>query len=85
MAPLIVNKEIFGVVAIIRRNRDTVFSDDDYDRAKIFIEYASITLDSLYSYAQLLEKQEIEREVNKLRVPAFLMNRSSFTGSSGSN
>ena len=64
VAPLMVNKEIFGVVAIIRRNRDKVFSDDDFDRAKIFIEYASITLDSLYSYAQLLEKQEIEREVN---------------------
>jgi sigma-B regulation protein RsbU (phosphoserine phosphatase) len=64
VAPLIVNKEIFGVVSIIRRNRTKVFTDDDYDRAKIFIEYASITLDSLYSYAQLLEKQEIEREVN---------------------
>jgi sigma-B regulation protein RsbU (phosphoserine phosphatase) len=64
VAPLIVNKEIFGVVAVTRRNRDNLFNDDDYDRAKIFIEYASITLDSLYSYAQLLEKQEIEREVN---------------------
>lgn len=62
--PLIVNKEVFGVAAIIRRKKDSFFADLDYERAKIFVEYASLTLDSLYNYSQLLEKQEIEREVN---------------------
>lgn len=64
LAPLIVNKEVFGVVAMMRRKRDNLFSEDDFERARIFIEYASLTLDSLYNYSQLLEKQEIEREVN---------------------
>jgi sigma-B regulation protein RsbU (phosphoserine phosphatase) len=62
--PLIVNKEVFGVAAIIRRKKDAFFTELDYDRSKIFVEYASLTLDSLYSYSQLLEKQEIEREVS---------------------
>lgn len=64
LAPLIVNKEVFGIVALMRRKRDNLFNDADFERARIFIEYASLTLDSLYNYSQLLEKQEIEREVN---------------------
>jgi sigma-B regulation protein RsbU (phosphoserine phosphatase) len=62
--PLIVNKEVFGVVAICGRRKHIYFSELDFERAKIFAEFASLTLDSLYSYAQLLEKQEIEREVS---------------------
>lgn len=64
VVPLIVNKDVFGVVAIMRRKRDNLFTDLEYERSRIFIEYASLTLDSLYNYAQLLEKQEIEREVS---------------------
>ncbi|KGE71561.1 PP2C family protein-serine/threonine phosphatase [Spirochaeta lutea] len=62
--PLHVNKEIFGILSIIHRRRENLFSQADYERTKIFSEYASLTLDSLYNYSQLLEKQEIEREVN---------------------
>ena len=62
--PLIVNKELFGVLSIVNRTRGKFFSPLDNERFKIFAEYASLTLDSLYNYSQLLEKQEIEREVN---------------------
>lgn len=62
--PLIVNKDVFGVISIMRRSKDSLFTDLEYERSRVFVEYASLTLDSLYNYAQLLEKQEIEREVN---------------------
>jgi len=62
--PLLVNKDVFGVLAICLRKKDYLFTELDFERAKVFAEYASITLDSLHSYAQLLEKQEIEREVS---------------------
>jgi sigma-B regulation protein RsbU (phosphoserine phosphatase) len=62
--PLIVNKELFGVLSIVNRTRGKFFSPLDFERFKIFAEYASLTLDSLYNYSQLLEKQEIEREVS---------------------
>lgn len=62
--PLIVNNEVFGVVSVIRRSPRKLFSDLDYERSKVFVDYASLTLDSLYNYTQLMEKQEIEREVS---------------------
>lgn len=62
--PLIVNNEVFGIVSVIHRTKRQLFTELDYERCKVFVEYASLTLDSLYNYSQLLEKQEIEREVN---------------------
>ncbi len=62
--PLVVNGEVFGIVSVIHRTKRQLFSELDFERCKVFVEYASLTLDSLYSYSQLLEKQEIEREVN---------------------
>jgi sigma-B regulation protein RsbU (phosphoserine phosphatase) len=62
--PLIVNNEVFGVVSVIHRTKRQLFTELDYERCKVFVEYASLTLDSLYNYSQLLEKQEIEREVS---------------------
>jgi sigma-B regulation protein RsbU (phosphoserine phosphatase) len=62
--PLMVNNEVFGIVSVIHRTKRQLFTELDYERCKVFVEYASLTLDSLYNYSQLLEKQEIEREVN---------------------
>lgn len=62
--PLFVNNDVYGVLSIIMRTKNRIFSNMVYERFKIFSEYASLTLDSLYNYSQLLEKQEIEREVN---------------------
>lgn len=62
--PVVVNKEVFGVIGLIRRKKDALFNETEFERARVFVEYASLTLDSLSNYAQLLEKQEIEREVN---------------------
>jgi sigma-B regulation protein RsbU (phosphoserine phosphatase) len=61
--PLLVEKRVFGVLSVITRQREMRFSPADFERAKIFAEYASLTLENLYNYMQLLEKQEIEREV----------------------
>ena len=61
--PLIVMQRVFGVLGLVKRDKGHVFSKDDYERAKILTNYASLILENLFTYLELLEKQEIEREV----------------------
>ena len=61
--PLVVSKKILGVLAVLRRQKNKLFEDIDFDHVKTFADYASLTMDNLFTYMQLLEKQEIEREV----------------------
>jgi sigma-B regulation protein RsbU (phosphoserine phosphatase) len=61
--PLVVSKRILGVLSIVRKQRHQYFSDADFEHIKTFADYASLTIDNLFTYLELMEKQEIEREV----------------------
>jgi sigma-B regulation protein RsbU (phosphoserine phosphatase) len=61
--PLVVSKKILGVLSVLKRQKNQYFDDADFDHVKTFADYASLTMDNLFTYMQLLEKQEIEREV----------------------
>jgi sigma-B regulation protein RsbU (phosphoserine phosphatase) len=61
--PLIVSKRIMGVIALLRRDRTKVFTETDYDHVKTFANYSSLTLDFLFTYLELIEKREMEREL----------------------
>lgn len=61
--PLVVSKKILGVLSVLKRQKNQFFDDIDFDHVKTFADYASLTMDNLFTYMQLLEKQEIEREV----------------------
>ena len=61
--PFIVLKRVFGVLGLIKRDKGDFFSQNDYDRARLFADYVSLILENLFTYIELLEKQEIEREV----------------------
>jgi sigma-B regulation protein RsbU (phosphoserine phosphatase) len=61
--PLIVSKKILGVLAIAKRNRNQFFDESDYFHVRTFAEYASLTIDNLLTYIELIEKREIEREL----------------------
>ncbi|NCN05778.1 MAG: SpoIIE family protein phosphatase [Spirochaetales bacterium] len=63
-SPLIVNNKLFGVLSIVNRSPGKFFSSIDFERFKVFADFASLTLESLANYSHLLEKQEIEREVS---------------------
>ena len=61
--PFIVMQRVFGVLGLVKRDEGDFFSENDFDRAKLFTDYVSLILENLFTYIELLEKQEIEREV----------------------
>jgi sigma-B regulation protein RsbU (phosphoserine phosphatase) len=54
---------VLGVLSILKRAENQVFSDREFEHIKTFADYASITLDSLLTYLEVLEKREMDREV----------------------
>jgi sigma-B regulation protein RsbU (phosphoserine phosphatase) len=61
--PLIVGNRVLGVLSTLKRAENQVFSDREFEHLKTFADYASITLDSLLTYLEVLEKREMDREV----------------------
>jgi len=61
--PLILDQKILGVITVVSRKADHLFSKEDMDHLKTFGDYTSLTINNLFIYLQLLEKQEMEREV----------------------
>jgi phosphoserine phosphatase RsbU/P len=61
--PLIVSKKILGVISIIKREDRKYFNENDYNHIKTFADYASLTIDFIMTYAEVIEKREMEREV----------------------
>ncbi|MBN1523961.1 MAG: SpoIIE family protein phosphatase [Spirochaetales bacterium] len=61
--PLLVSKRIIGVISVIKRERDRVFTENDYDHLRTFADFASLTIDFILTYMELIEKREMEREL----------------------
>lgn len=61
--PLIVNKKVLGVLAITSKNVTKPLDERNFEHMRTFADYTSLTINNLYNYMQLLEKQEMEREV----------------------
>jgi phosphoserine phosphatase RsbU/P len=70
--PLVVSKRILGVLSIIRKQKNQYFDNTDFEHIKTFADYTSLTIDNLFTYLELIEKQEMEREVG---VAADIQNR----------
>ncbi len=62
--PLVVSKRVLGVISTLKRAENRHFQDTDFQHLKTFAEYASITIDNLYTYLEVLEKRQMEREVD---------------------
>jgi sigma-B regulation protein RsbU (phosphoserine phosphatase) len=62
--PLVVGDRVLGVISALKRAEGQHFSDEDFQHLKTFADYASITIDNLYTYLEVLEKREMEREVD---------------------
>jgi len=63
LVPLMQGNKVFGVLAVVSRRGNYLFTDDHFTQIKTFADYTSLTINSLFTYLQLLEKQEMEREV----------------------
>jgi sigma-B regulation protein RsbU (phosphoserine phosphatase) len=62
--PLVVRGRVLGVLSVLKRSENQLFEDLDFQHMETLAEYASITIDNLYTYTEVLEKREIEREVD---------------------
>lgn len=63
LVPLMQGNKVFGVLAVVSRRGNYLFTSDHYSQIRTFADYTSLTINSLFTYLQLLEKQEMEREV----------------------
>jgi sigma-B regulation protein RsbU (phosphoserine phosphatase) len=62
--PLVVGNRVLGVISALKRAANQYFADEDFQHLKTFADYASITIDNLYTYLEVLEKRQMEREVD---------------------
>jgi len=61
--PLVVGNRVLGVISALKRAENQHFTDLDFQHLKTFADYASITIDNLYTYLEVLEKRQMEKEV----------------------
>ena len=61
--PLIVRGSVLGVLSIIKKKKKVFFSDIDFQHIKTFAGYTSLTIENLITYMEVLEKRDMEREV----------------------
>lgn len=61
--PITVSHKTSGVFAAVKTQKNKLFSTRDFSHAKIFMSNASLTIENFYTYLELLEKHEIEREI----------------------
>lgn len=61
--PLIVSNRLLGVISVVKRAEDQYFSEQDLSRLQTLAEFASVTIDTLYTYMEVLEKRQIDREI----------------------
>ncbi len=64
IVPLLVSGRILGVLSTVKRIENQFFSERDLEHLKTFADAASVTIDNLYTYMEVLEKREIEKEVD---------------------
>ena len=51
-------------ISALKRAENQHFTDLDFQHLKTFADYASITIDNLYTYLEVLEKRQMEQEVD---------------------
>ncbi len=61
--PLVASNRTLGALAVCQRDRIKLFTEADFINMKTFADYTSITLDNFFTYMELLDKKEMEREV----------------------
>ena len=62
--PLVVRKRVLGVLSVLKRTEGSHLEARDVQHLTTLAGYASITIDNIHTYMEVLEKREIEREVD---------------------
>jgi len=62
--PLRVGDRVLGVLSLVKNNPDEIFSDLEFTNMLSFGELASISIDNLLKYLEMLEVYELNREID---------------------
>lgn len=62
--PLIVSNRVLGVISTLKRAEHRFFDERDFEHLRTFAEYASVTIDNIHTYLEVLEKREMETELD---------------------
>jgi phosphoserine phosphatase RsbU/P len=62
--PLIVANRVLGVISTLKRGEKQFFDERDFEHLRTFAEYASVTIDNIHTYLEVLEKREMETELD---------------------
>ena len=54
--PIVIGEEVFGALVLIQRSSDKIFTGEIFNYTQILASYTAVTLNSLYSHGQVLEK-----------------------------
>ena len=63
VTPLVIDNKVFGVLSIIKKKSNSFLTEQEFEKICSFAEYTSLTLDNMFTYLEVLEKREIDREV----------------------
>ena len=63
IVPLSLPERLLGAVAIAKSGSEAFFSDLDFTHMRTFADYAALTIDSMYNYAEMIERRELSREI----------------------
>lgn len=61
--PLILARRILGVISVVKRTPGDCFTTANFNNVRSFADYTSLSLGNLFTYMELLEKKELDREV----------------------
>ncbi len=61
--PLTHGPRVLGVLALLKRRPGVRFSERDFEHLQTFADYATLAIETVATYLELLEKREVEREL----------------------
>jgi phosphoserine phosphatase RsbU/P len=64
IVPFIIEQKPIGLLAVLKTGSNNYFSESDYEYLKLFCEYATTSIENLFNFIELIEKNEIEKEIN---------------------
>lgn len=61
--PLVIRREVLGLISIVRRENARPFNTSDLLRAESMAGFVALTLDNYYSYQSLVQAHQLERDL----------------------
>ena len=64
ITPLTVSNRVLGTITIEKkRNSESSLTDLDYTHMQTFADYAALTIESIFTYEELIEQRELRRDI----------------------